>query len=90
MKRSEISLRNMPNIVATCIVLYNLCIMNNEGIEKDHIVKEKYKLAIKIIDEKLQERSELRGKKMGLAEVKRRILVMDDVLIPDEINDIET
>jgi hypothetical protein len=35
MKRHEISLKNMPSIVTTCIVLHNICIVHNEGIEED-------------------------------------------------------
>lgn len=35
MKQSEVSLKNMPNIVAICIVLHNVWIVNNEGIEDD-------------------------------------------------------
>jgi len=45
MKRLEAPLRNMLDIVATCIVLYNLCIVNNEGIEEEWIVEAKKKLA---------------------------------------------
>ena len=35
MKRYEVSLRNMPDIVATCIVLHNVCIIKKEDIEED-------------------------------------------------------
>ena len=35
MKRCKVSLRNMPDIVATCLVLRNLWIVNKEGIEKN-------------------------------------------------------
>jgi hypothetical protein len=38
MKRCEVPLRSMPDIVATCIVLHNFCIVNKEDIEKDWIV----------------------------------------------------
>ena len=35
MKRYELSLRNMPDIVVTCVVLHNLCIVNKEDIEEN-------------------------------------------------------
>ena len=35
MKQSEVPLKNMSNIVATCIVLYKLCIVNNRWIEDE-------------------------------------------------------
>ena len=40
----------MRDIVTTCIVLYNLCIVNNEGIEEDKIVETENKLARIVID----------------------------------------
>ena len=44
-KRCEVPLRNMPDIVATCVVLDNLCIVNKEGIEDDWIVEAENKLS---------------------------------------------
>ena len=38
MKRCEVSLRNLPDIVAICVVLHNLCIVTKKCIEKDWIV----------------------------------------------------
>ena len=35
MKQLEIPLKNMPDIVATCIVLHNLYIVNNVGIKEN-------------------------------------------------------
>ena len=60
MKRSEILLRNMPDIVATCIVLDNSCIVHNEGIEEDWIVEVEYKLARRGTEGELREENELR------------------------------
>ena len=37
------------SIIATCIVLYNLCIVSNEGIEEHWIVKVDNKRAIKVL-----------------------------------------
>ena len=90
MKRSEVPLRNMPDIVATCIVLHNICIVNNEGIEEDWIIEAENKLARRIIEGEVGEGSELRGERAGIAEVRRRILAREDVPIADEENDEET
>ena len=90
MKQCEVSLQNMPDIVATCVVLHNLCIMNKECIEEDWIVEAKIKLSRKIGEGEIREGSELRGKRAGLAEVKRRMLGTEDVLIADEVNNEET
>lgn len=42
-------------IIATCIVLHNLCIVNNECIKDNWIVKAKFKLATRIIKGELRE-----------------------------------
>jgi hypothetical protein len=44
-KRAEAPLRNMSDIETTCIVLYNLCIINNEFfLEMIELVKPKTKI----------------------------------------------
>ena len=53
----------MPDIVGACIVLHNICIVNNEGIEGDWIIEAESKLARRIIEGDVRESSELRGKK---------------------------
>ena len=90
MKRPEVPLRNMPDIVAVCIVLHNICIVNNEGIEEDCIIKAESKLARRIIEGEIYESSELQGERTGIAEGRRRILAREDVLIADEENNAET
>lgn len=72
MKRSEVLLRNMSNIVWTCIVLHNLCIVNNEMIEEEWIVKAQ-KIAKIVSERKIRDGSELRGERVEIAEVKRNI-----------------
>ena len=71
MKRCEVPLYNMPNIVATCVVLHNLCIVNKEGIEEDWIVEAENKLSRRIGE---GEGSELRDERVGIVEVKRMML----------------
>jgi hypothetical protein len=90
MKRCEVPLRSMPDIVATCIVLHNLCIVNKEGIEEDWIVEAENKLSRRIDEGGIREDSELRGERAGIAEVKRRMLATEDAPIADEVNDKET
>lgn len=54
MKRSEVPLKNMYDIVAIYIVLHNLYIINNEGIEDEYIVEGENKLAKNINMEEIQ------------------------------------
>ena len=79
----------MTYIVATCIVLYNICIVNNEWIEENWIVETENKLATRVIEEKLREESELWEKKTKIIEVRRRILARHDALIPNKIIDVK-
>ena len=90
MKQPEVPLRIMPDIVATCIVLHNICIVNNEGIEEDWIIEAESKLARKIIEGEVGEDSVLRGEKTEIIEVRRRILAWEDMPIADEENDAKT
>ena len=45
MKWSELALKNISDFVATCIVLHNLCFINNKESEDNWIIKEESKLA---------------------------------------------
>jgi hypothetical protein len=90
MKRPEVLLKNMSDIVAACIVLHKKCIVNNEGIEEDWIIEAESKLAKRIIEGGVREGSELRGKRAGIAEVQRKILAREDMPIADEENDADT
>jgi hypothetical protein len=83
-------LKNMSDIVTTCIVLHNICIVNNEGIKEDWIIEAESKLARRIIEGDVREGSELRGEKAEIAEVRRRILTKEDMPIADEKNDEKT
>jgi hypothetical protein len=90
MKRPEVPLKNMPDIVATCIVLHNICIVNNKDIKEDWIIEAENKLARRIIEGDIREGSELRGEKAGIVEMRRRIIVREDMPIADEKNDADT
>jgi hypothetical protein len=80
---------DMPDIVATYILLHNLCIVNKEGIKNDWIVEVKNKLSGKIDEGEIREGSELWGERAGVVEVKRMKLATGDAPIVDEINDEE-
>ena len=59
MKQHEILLKNMSDIIEFCIILFNMCIVNNESTEEDLIFIEKSKLTRTIIKGKTGEDSEL-------------------------------
>ena len=88
-KRCEVSLRNISDIIATCVVLHNLCIVNKEGIEEDWIVVAENKLSRMIGEGELREGNELRSERAGIVEVKRRMLCTKDATIADEVNNEE-
>ena len=52
-------IKYMSHIIITCIVLHNLCTINNECIEDDWIVEAKIKLARKITNGELRKKNEL-------------------------------
>ena len=90
MKRCEILLQNMPDIVATCVVLHNLYIVKKEGIEEDWIVEAENILNRRIGEGEIREGSELQGERVGIAELERRMLGTEDAPIADEVNNKET
>ena len=80
----------MFDLVAVCIILYNICIVNNEGIEEYWIIEVESKLARKVSEGEVRENDELQGERVGFAEVQRKILAREDVSIADKENDAET
>lgn len=52
MERFEVSLRNMPDIVATYIVLYKFCIINIKGIEDEWNVEVENELFKRVSNKK--------------------------------------
>ena len=59
MKRPEVPLKNMFDVVVACIILHNICIVNNKGIEEDWIIESENKLARRIIKDIVREGSKL-------------------------------
>jgi hypothetical protein len=56
MKRCDVPLRSVPDLVATCIVLHNLCITMNDGVNENWISE---------AEEQLQRRIEIGALKEG-------------------------
>jgi hypothetical protein len=48
MKRCDVPLRSVPDLVATCIVLHNLCIIMKHGFNKSWISEAEEQLQRKI------------------------------------------
>lgn len=89
-KRSKVPFRNMLDLVATCIELYNLCIIKSDGFEDDWIAQVKEKLWKRVVDGEISEGNELCGESATITEVRRRFLAREDVSTPDKANDGET
>lgn len=86
-KRSKVSLRNMTYIVAICIVLYKLHIVNNEKIEEECIIQVENKLARNVHEGEIQNDEEFREKKVEFTKVKRNIWAKEDAPIVEDKND---
>ena len=77
----------MSDIVATCVVLHNLCIVNKKGIEEEWIVEAENKLSRRIGERKIRESSKVWGEMARIAEVNKRMLGTEVAPITDEVND---
>ena len=87
MKRCDVPLRSVPDLVATCIVLYNLCITMNDGFNENWISEAEEQLQRKIEIGALKEWQELRCKRASIYEVKNRISYRENSEFTDDIDD---
>ena len=87
MKRCDVPLRSVPDLVATCIVLHNLCITMNDGFNENWISKAEEQLQRKIKIGALKEGQELRCERASIHEVKNRISYRENSEITDDIDD---
>ena len=87
MKRCDVLLRSVPDLVATCIVLHNLCISMNNGFNENWILEEQLQRRIEI--GALKEGQELRCERVSIHEVKNRISYRKNLEFTDDINDEE-
>ena len=89
MRRCDVPLRMIPDIVSTCIVMHNLCITMKDGFDVDWITEAEEQLQKRIDSGDLRERQELRCERASIQEVKNRILNRDDFMATNEANDEE-
>ena len=89
MKQFVISLKTVPDIIAICIVLHNLCIINNTMIRDEWIVEVENKLAIRFFKGEIWEDIKLHGGRARLVEMKKEwFKAREDATIVDEGDDI--
>ena len=89
MKGCDVSLRSVPDLVATCNVLYNLYIRMNDGFNKNWILEAEGQLQIIIEIGTLKEGQELRCERASIHEVKSRIPYRKNSKFTDNIDDEE-
>lgn len=63
MKRSEVLLKNIPDIITTCIILHNLYIINNKGFEDERFGESSNKLDRRVSEGKIRNDNELQGER---------------------------
>jgi hypothetical protein len=80
-------LRSVPDLVATCIVLHNLCITMNDGFNENWISEAEEQLQRKIEIGALKEGQELRCERASIHEVKNRISYRENSEFTDDIDD---
>ena len=95
MKRVDVPLRMVPNIIASCIVLHNLCIISKDKFDKTRIENAEKELIKRMENGGLKGGQELQGEQVSLAQVRSRIQNSDprrslkdgEVLIEEEIDE---
>lgn len=73
MKRMECPLKFVPDVVATCIILHNICIRSSDVFNRDWIKVAEEDLERRVIEGHVVAGQELRGERIAIAEVRRRI-----------------
>lgn len=73
MKRTDVPLRMVPDLVCTCIVLHNLCIAMKDSFDRNWIDEAEVELAEKIARGEGRDGSEVRGARAAIEEVRGRI-----------------
>lgn len=73
MRRCNVPLRNVPNLVATCIVLRNLCITMKDNFDEDQILEAEEQSQKIIENGDFKERQELCDERVPIFKVKGRI-----------------
>jgi hypothetical protein len=87
MKRCDIPLRMVPDVVCTCIVLHNLCITMKDSFDKTWIDEAESELAQKIANGEAREGLEVRGARAAIEEVRSRIQYRQNSVVEDVIDE---
>ncbi len=87
MKRCDIPLRMVPDVVCTCIVLHNLCITMKDAFDKTWIDEAESELAQKIANGEAREGSEVRGARAAIEEVRSRIQYRQNSVVEDVVDE---
>lgn len=87
MKRCDIPLRMVPDVVCTCIVLHNLCITMKDAFDKTWIDEAESELAKKIANGEAREGSEVRGARAAIEEVRSRIQYRQNSVVEDVVDE---
>jgi hypothetical protein len=87
MKRCDIPLRMVPNLVCTCIILYNLYITMKDSFDKTWIDEAENELAQKITNGETREGSEVRGAQAAIEEVRSRIQYRQNSVVEDVVDE---
>lgn len=89
MKQSAISLKSMHDIISICIVLHNLCILNNKIIRNEWIVEAENKLVMRVYKGEIWKDTHLYEGRARLVDMKKEWLkARADATIEDEVHDI--
>ena len=73
-KKIDVPLRSMADIVSTCIILYNLCIITKDKFDAIWIEEAEVELYKRVEEIMVKGKQVLRGEKTSIDEVKARIL----------------
>jgi hypothetical protein len=76
-KRADVPLRSMADIVSTCIVLHNLCIITKDKFDSNWIKEVEAELKKWVDDGTVKGGQVLQGERASIDEVKARILKSD-------------
>ncbi len=80
-KRADVPLRSMADIVSTCIVLHNLCIITKDKFDAIWIDEAEVELKKRVEDGTMKGGQVLRGQQASIDEVKSRIFKSDRRII---------
>ena len=78
MRRSDIPLRHMTNVIVTCIVLHNICTIGNDKFDIEWIEEVERELSRRIENRSLREGQEMRAELAAIGEVRNISITEND------------